>query len=115
MRRVVWFLGIIPAGVLLVAFAVANRHSVRLVLDPLAPENPALSIEVPLFLMLLAAVVIGVLLGGAATWLKQGKWRKAARRRGEEAEGLKRETARLNRQIEAGAQPRLPQPSAADG
>ena len=114
-KKVVWVLGIIPASVLLVVFAVANRHSVHLVLDPLAPQNPALSIEAPLFLLLLGGVVVGVLLGGAATWLKQGKWRRAARQRGEEAEGLRRETDRLHRQMEAVSQPRLPQASAADG
>ena len=113
-RKLVWVLGILPAGILLVALAVANRHAVRLVLDPLAPQDPALSLEAPLFLMLLAAVAAGVLLGGVATWLKQRKWRRAARQRGQEAESLRRETDRLNRQMEA-AQPRLPEASAADG
>lgn len=103
-----------PVGVVLIAFAVANRHAVRLVLDPFAPGNPALAIEGPMFLFLIAALIFGLLVGGAATWLTQGRWRKAARRRSREAAELRRETERLNRQIQAKERPQLPQPAPAD-
>ena len=108
LRKVIWFFVVIPVGMALVALALANRHSVQLVLDPLAPETPVLSLEAPFFLFLFASFGAGLLLGGAATWLRQGRWRKTARRRSEEATELRREADRLNRQLELTSQPQLP-------
>lgn len=113
-RKAVWLFLVLPAGVVLVAFAVANRHPVRLVLDPFSPQDPVLSLEAPFFLFLLGAVMLGLLLGGAATWLTQGRWRQAARRRSQEAAELRRETDRLSRQLDAASQPRLPGAAPAD-
>lgn len=82
MRRFISLLLILPISVVLVLLAVANRHPVTLVLDPFAG---AVSIEVPLFVLLFAAVIIGIVLGGATVWFKQGRYRKAARSAGREA------------------------------
>lgn len=112
LRKVIWFLVVLPAGVVLVAFAVANRHGARLVLDPFARSDPALALEAPLFLLLFAAVILGVVIGGAATWLAQGRWRRLARRRGREAAEWRREADRLKREREDAAQRRLPAESA---
>lgn len=105
---------VLPAGVLLVAFAVANRHDVRLILDPFAPDNPVLALEAPLYLFLFAAAIAGLLLGGAATWLGQRRWRRTARRRSQEAAEWRREADKLNRQLETATQPTLPQAAHAD-
>jgi len=82
-----------------VAFAVANRHLVRFMLDPLSGPQSSVFVEVPLFVCLFAAVIVGFLLGASATWVNQGRWRRAARQRGTEVYELKREAERLNRHL----------------
>lgn len=79
----------IPLAVVLIALAVANRESVAFTLDPFNPGNPALTLQLPLFVLLFLALVIGLLVGSAATWLKQGRYRKLARQRGEEVRSLR--------------------------
>lgn len=88
-RKFVWLFLVLPAGVILIAFSLANRHSVRLILDPLSTQDPYLSISAPLFLLLLSSLLIGVLLGGFATWLGQGKWRKQARENARQVDTLR--------------------------
>ena len=114
LRRAIWLLVVLPIGVLLIGFAVANRHPVQVILDPLSPESPMLAVDVPLFLLLLGSVITGLVLGGAATWFGQGRWRRTARRRSDEAAYLRREADRLTRQLETARQPQLPQSSPAD-
>lgn len=87
------------AGVAVVAFAVANRHVVRFMLDPLSGPQGSLFLEAPLFAYLFAALLLGFILGGFAAWVSQGRWRRAARLRGDEVNRLKRETERLNRHL----------------
>ncbi len=114
LRRAIWLLLVFPAGLLLIALAVANRHPVRLILDPFEPGTPALALEAPLFLFVLGGVIGGLLLGGAATWFGQRRWRRTARRRSQEAAYLRREADQLTRQLETARQPQLPQGSPAD-
>lgn len=114
LRKLFWFLVILPPAVVLIALAVSNRHMVRLVLDPLSPADQALAIETPLFLLLFAALLLGLLLGGFATWLGQGKWRKRARSEKREAAQWQKEANRLNELMEASAPPRLEQAPPAD-
>ncbi len=94
------------AAVLLVALAVANRHGARLVLDPFNPQNPVLSIELPFYGYLFGMLIIGVVLGGLATWLSQGRWRRLARQRTVEALRWKAEAERLTRERDAGVSER---------
>jgi uncharacterized integral membrane protein len=82
-----------PIAILILAFAVANLHFVTVSFDPFATaEVSGFAITAPLFLILFLAVMIGVLAGGAATWLTQGKHRKAARESRAEAERLRGQT-----------------------
>jgi hypothetical protein len=103
LRRIVWLLIAIPAGLLLVTLAVANRHEVRLVLDPFRPENPAISLAMPLYAYIFIALVAGVLLGGTATWLSQARWRRGAREQGRAAARWHAEADRLTRERDAAA------------
>lgn len=98
LRRIVWLLVAFPAAAILVTLAVANRHAARLVLDPFRPQEPALWIDLPFYIYLLAALVIGVALGGAATWMTQSRWRRTARRRAQEALRWQAEADRLARE-----------------
>jgi len=78
-RKIVTALLLVPIAIVVVAFAVANRHSVVVSFDPFDPERPAFAFAVPLFELLLAGVIGGVVIGGVAAWLRQSKWRRAAR------------------------------------
>ncbi|MGE0232044.1 MAG: lipopolysaccharide assembly protein LapA domain-containing protein [Flavobacteriaceae bacterium] len=84
LRRIVWFVIIIPLAVLLVVFAVANREAVTLSLDPISAE-PALALRMPLYMLIFLTLIIGVAIGGFASWLAQGKWRRQARASRDEA------------------------------
>jgi hypothetical protein len=101
LRRIVWLLVAIPAGLLLVTLALANRHDVRLALDPFHPEAPVVSLVLPFYAYLFAAILVGVVLGGMAMWLSQGRWRKSARVQGRAAARWHAEADRLTRERDA--------------
>lgn len=101
LKRVVRLLLAFPAALLLITLAVSNRHAVRLILDPFRPEQPALAVDAPLYVYIFAALVTGVLLGGAATWLGQSHWRRTARSRAQEALRWRSEADRLSRERDA--------------
>jgi uncharacterized integral membrane protein len=79
-RKVLGFAILLPLAVVIVALAVANRGSVAISLDPLSPANPAYVLHLPLYLLVFLLVIVGVLIGGVAAWVKQGRWRRRARR-----------------------------------
>ena len=80
LRRIINALVVLPLAIVFVIFAVANRHMVRVSLDPFNSADPALSFSMPLFILILLAAIAGVAAGGLATWFRQGRWRRAARR-----------------------------------
>ena len=100
MRRLVAALIVVPLGVLLVALAVVNRKPVMLGLNPF-DANTGFGIEAPLFLFLLGAFAIGLIVGGFATWLGQGKWRRTARVGAREASTWRRHADRLEKELES--------------
>lgn len=101
LRRIAWILIAFPAAVVLVTLAIANRHAVQLVLDPFRPEAPALSLVLPFYVYLFAALVVGVVLGGVATWVTQRHWRRSARTQTHEARRWHAEADRLARERDA--------------
>jgi uncharacterized integral membrane protein len=97
MRRLLaWIVGL-PLAILLILLSVANRSPVRLSLDPFSGETPAYAIELPLFAIIFVALIVGLIIGGAATWFGQSRWRREARDRRLEANRLRAETDRLRR------------------
>jgi uncharacterized membrane protein SpoIIM required for sporulation len=60
---------LIPAILIAGVIAVANRADIRLSLDPFSDTHPALVIEMPLYLLLFGAILLGVILGGIAVTL----------------------------------------------
>ena len=94
-NRLVAVLIVVPLAVVLIAFAVANRMPVATTFDPFNPGNPALTIELPHFVLLFAALGLGLVIGGVATWLGQGRYRKLAKQRGIEADALKQSQIRM--------------------
>lgn len=98
LKRALWFLIAVPVAIVLVTIAVANREPVRLVLDPFRPEAPVLSLSMPFYVYLLGALTLGVVLGGLATWMTQGRWRRTARLRTQDAMRWQAEADRLSRE-----------------
>ncbi|MCB1991097.1 MAG: LapA family protein [Geminicoccaceae bacterium] len=88
-RRLISIFITIPLAIVLIALAVANRGSVPLRFDVFNPQNPALTINAPMFLWLLGAVAVGVLAGGIGAWFAQGKHRRMERHYKKEAASLR--------------------------
>lgn len=84
-RKIVNLLVLLPLGIILIVFCVANRHAVTLAFNPFRPEDQFLSMSAPLFVFLFIALMIGMVLGAAVTWFTQGKHRKRARQEAREA------------------------------
>lgn len=99
MRKLVAGLLVLPLGALLVALAVVNRKAVTLGLNPFDGAS-GFGIEAPLFLFLLGAFGLGLIAGGIATWLDQGKWRRKARVEAREASTWRRQAERLEKELE---------------
>ena len=55
-------------AILVIALAIANRHSVSFSLDPFNAAQPALAFDVPLAALILASIALGLLIGGMAAW-----------------------------------------------
>jgi hypothetical protein len=98
LKRIIWLVLAFPAAVLLIALAVSNRHVVRLVLDPFRPEAPVLSLVLPFYAYLFGTLLLGVVLGGLATWISQGRWRRTARLSSADARRWHAEADRLTRE-----------------
>jgi len=94
MSRVVTVVVLVPVAIVLIALAVANRGAVPFTLDPFNPGNPGLTVEWPLFVLLFIALAIGLVLGSIATWIRQGRYRKAARERASEVRALRDQAMR---------------------
>lgn len=89
-RMVGWFV-LVPLCLVLIVFALANRQLVIVNFNPVAPVESLASpgYGVPLFFVIYAVLLIGVLLGGVATWFAQSHHRQEKRR-------LRRESERLS-------------------
>ncbi|MCU0831517.1 MAG: lipopolysaccharide assembly protein LapA domain-containing protein [Rhizobiaceae bacterium] len=101
MRKLFQILVMIPLAIILVALSVANRASVPVALDPFNPANPALTVSMPLFVLVLLALMLGAVAGGALTWLKQGRHRARARTEAARADVVAKEAAILKAEREA--------------
>jgi uncharacterized integral membrane protein len=97
LRKFVAAVILIPLAIVIVAFAVANRQIVTVSLDPFSSEHPASSLTLPLFALIIVLLIVGVVIGGVAAWLRQAKWRRVARRLEREVEELRSEVASLRR------------------
>jgi hypothetical protein len=82
MKRLLWFITG-PLAVLLIAFAIANRRPVTLSFDPFSQVAPALGVEMPLWAVAFIPLLIGVVLGGIASWTAtaERRIRRAAQQR----------------------------------
>ncbi len=117
------WLVLVPLAILAVMFAVANRQGVTVSFDPFSGDVPAFALSGPLFVILIVTLVAGVVIGGVASWLGQGRHRRTARTARRETEELRAEAARLRTELDiairtappsaAATYPALPDRSAA--
>jgi uncharacterized integral membrane protein len=111
MRKFLTYMVVVPLALVFIAFAVANRHVVTVSFDPFNSADPALSRELPLFVLILAVAVLGVIAGGIATWWGQRHWRRAARRHEADARIARSELADLRAASTPGGAKGLPAPA----
>jgi uncharacterized integral membrane protein len=100
-RNIVRVLIFVPLALLIAMFAVANRAPVLIGFDPFGAQPPMFAFVSPLYLALMAALILGVVVGGVAAWMSQGPKRRRARRLAAELKASRAETEALRRQIEA--------------
>ncbi len=95
MRKFFTALVVIPLGLIFIIFAVANRHFVTVSFDPFNSVTPTVAVTLPLFVVIIAVAILGVIAGGAATWFRQRRWRRAARQHEADARRARAEAADL--------------------
>ncbi len=96
-QKLISALILVPLAILFVVFAVANRQTVVVSFDPFDAAQPMLSVGMPLFALILLLAVGGVVIGGVAAWLGQGRWRWRARHFEAEVRSLRDELDALRR------------------
>jgi uncharacterized integral membrane protein len=79
-RKIITASVVIPLLIVVVGFAVANRQAVTVSFDPFSSANPAYAVTLPLFIIIFVLLIIGVIIGGVAAWMRQASWRRSARR-----------------------------------
>jgi uncharacterized integral membrane protein len=110
MRKFFTAVVVIPLGVIFVVFAVANRHLVTVSFDPFNPSDPSVSVRLPLFIVLIAMAMIGVVAGSSITWFRQRRWRRAARQHEADARRARVQLADLHAAVagQRGSVPAFP-------
>jgi uncharacterized membrane protein len=83
------------AGVVLGLLAMANRHPVTVSFDPFDATDADFTVTVPVWLLGFTILIAGVLLGGFAAWLKQGRHRRLRSRLAAENAMIRTELASL--------------------
>lgn len=102
-RNIVRVLILAPLALLIAMFAVANRAPVLIGFDPFGAQPPMFAFVSPLYLALMAALILGVVVGGVAAWVSQNPRRRRARRLAAELKASRTEAEALRRQIDANA------------
>lgn len=109
MKRFSWILTL-PLIVVAAIFAIANREPITLDLWPFE-ASPRL----PLFVILLACLVFGLVVGGLVTWLSAAPTRRRARQARQRVAELEREVARLRQERDRAARAVAPADSGQAG
>lgn len=101
-KRLAGWVFLLPLSLALIVFALLNRHAVPVNINPFSATPTPEASGVPLFLIVYAVLLIGVLLGGIATWFAQGSHRARERHWRREAEILREELETARRASPAG-------------
>jgi uncharacterized integral membrane protein len=109
-RNIVAALILVPLTIVIVAFAVANRQRVIISLDPFGSGQDAAftTRPLPLFLVLFGVLILGVVIGGVAGWLRHGGYKRTASRLDQEVVRLRAELDAHNKRATGAAPPIAP-------
>lgn len=103
LARLVW----IPLALVGLVFAIANRETVELSLWPLPWSATA-----PFYMILLATLLVGMIIGAVLTWLGGHHYRVEARQHSRASDRLQRQVAELKSAAAAAPPPAPPAPPA---
>ena len=98
-RKIATWIVIVPLAAVIIAFAVANRQTVTVSFDPFSAVGPAYAATLPLFAVIFVVLISGVIIGGFAAWIRQGKWRRRARQLDGEVRALHEEIDGIRRRF----------------
>ena len=109
-RKIVTAIVVVPLAAVIIAFAVANRQTVTVSFDPFSSTNPAYAATLPLFVAIFVVLILGVLIGGIAAWIRQSKWRRTARKLDADVRALHDEQDAIRRRF-GSTEPAAAEPS----
>lgn len=89
LKQILSLIILIPVGIVLIAFIVANRTSVALSLNPFETTGDSFVYHAPLFVWLFLFLAFGIIIGGITVWFTQHRFRKALKDAQTELQGLK--------------------------
>jgi uncharacterized integral membrane protein len=95
--RILTWLVVPPALVVAIGFAIANRGPATISADPFQPGSAAWSVSLPLYVIVFAAVLAGIVLGGLASVFARARSGRRARDARIKADILSRELAARDR------------------
>jgi len=94
--RVLFRLAMLAVAIVLAVFAVSNRGTISLGLWPV-PDV----VELPLYLIILACLLVGFLAGELAAWMAGRHWRREVRRSARRIASLERDLAAVRAERES--------------
>ena len=99
MLRFLSLLIALPFFVAFISLMFVNRQIVTLNFNPMQVGDPSFSLETPLYIVAIAFMMVGVLLGAFIDWVKQGKYRKELRSTKKQYHKLSKQSEQLKEQI----------------
>lgn len=110
-RKILTAVIVVPLAAVIIAFAVANRQTVTVSFDPFSATSPAYAASLPLFVLIFIVLILGVIVGGIAAWLRQSPWRRTARKLDADVRELREELAAFRRHYNAVRPPEPAEPA----
>jgi uncharacterized integral membrane protein len=110
LRKFVSWVILLLITAVVVSFAVANRNYITVSLDPVGITNPPLTASLKLWVLALGMVILGVIIGGIAVWLRQSRWRRSTRSLDREVRALRAENQELRQRLETAEMNAAPLP-----
>ncbi|SDG25866.1 LapA family protein [Pelagibacterium luteolum] len=97
-KRIVGWLVLVPLCLVILVFALANRHQVAVNFNPLVGvDATAPGVGMPLFLVIYAVLFFGISLGGLAVWFTQSGHRREEKRLRRDNEKLRTDLDKARR------------------